>query len=346
MRPINLRSDTQTLPTPAMLEAIATAELGDDTYDEDPTVARLEALAAERLGMEAAMLVLSGQMGNMIALMVHAGPGDEVILDRDSHVFYYEVGSLSSVAGLSPWPLPSRAGCMDPEEVAAAIRGRDLHYPRARLLCLENTHNRSGGRVVPVERHRALCGVAKERGLSVHLDGARIFNAAIAAGVPVTEYTKDVDSVMVCLTKGLSCPLGSILAGSREFVRKADSVRRRLGGGMRQAGVIAAPGIVALETMVDRLADDHRNAKRLARALATVPGLAVDLDSVETNMVNVDHHGTGLPTDEVLRRLAAGGVIASGRPPRHVRLVTNRHHDEAAIDDAVERIRQALGGVG
>jgi len=345
MRPINLRSDTQTLPTPAMLEAIATAELGDDTYDEDPTVARLEAMAATRLGMEAAILVLSGQMGNIIATMVHAGPGDEVILDRDSHVFYYEVGALSSVAGLSPWPVSSHAGCMDPEEVAAAIRGRDLHFPRARLLCLENTHNRSGGRVVPVERHRALCGVAHERGLAVHLDGARIFNAAIAAGVPVTEYTRDVDSVMVCLTKGLSCPLGSILAGSREFVQRADEVRRRLGGGMRQAGVIAAPGIVALETMVDRLADDHRNARRLAEGLATVPGLAVDLETVETNMVNVDHRGTGMSTDEVLKRLLAGGVIASGRPPRQIRLVTNRHHDAGVIEEALERIRRALAGV-
>lgn len=341
--PINLRSDTQTLPTPAMLEAIARAPLGDDTYDEDPTVARLEALAAERLGKEAALLVTSGHMGNLVALMVHAQPGDEVVLDRDSHIFYYEVGSLASVAGLMPWPLESRAGCLDPEEVAAAIRGRDLHYPRARLLCLENTHNRSGGRVVPVERHRELCRVAHERGLSVHLDGARIFNAAIAAGVPVTEYTKDADSVMVCLTKGLSCPVGSVLAGSREFVQRADEARRRLGGGMRQAGVIAAPGIVALETMVERLAEDHRNARRLAEGIAAMPGLAVDLEGVETNMVVVDHRGTGLETEDVLRRLAAGGVIASGRPPHQIRLVTNRHHDEAVIDAAVARIQQALG---
>lgn len=342
MVPINLRSDTQTLPTPAMLEAIATAPLGDDTYDEDPTVARLEALAAERLGTEAALLVPSGHMGNLVALMVHAGPGDEVVLDRDSHVFYYEVGSLASVAGLMPWPLPSRAGCLDPDEVVAAIRERDLHYPRARLLCLENTHNRSGGRVVPVDRHRALCRVAHERGLAVHLDGARIFNAAIAAGVPVTEYTRDVDSVMVCLTKGLSCPLGSLLAGSRAFVQRADEVRRRLGGGMRQAGVIAAPGIVALTTMVDRLVEDHRNARRLAEGIVAIPGLAVDLPAVETNMVYVDHRGTGLPTEEVLRRLAAGGVIGSGRPPHQIRLVTHRHHDAAVIDEALARIRRAL----
>jgi threonine aldolase len=344
MAAINLRSDTQTLPTPAMLEAIATAPLGDDTYDEDPTVARLEALAAERLGTQAALLVLSGQLGNLIALMVHAGPGDEVLLDRESHIFYYEVGAMASVAGLMPWPLESHNGCLDPDDVAAAIRERDPHYPQTRLLCLENTHNRSGGRVTAVERHRALCAVAHARGLLVHLDGARLFNAAIAANVPVTEYTRDVDSVMVCLSKGLSCPLGSLLAGSREFVRRARQVRRRLGGGMRQAGVIAAPGIVALETMVDRLAEDHHNARRLAEGIANMPGLAVDLDAVETNMVNVDHRGTGLGTEEVLQRLAAGGVIASGRPPGYVRLVTHRHHDAAVIDEALARIRRALAG--
>lgn len=342
MTPINLRSDTQTLPTPAMLEAIAHAPLGDDTYDEDPTVARLETLAAARLGTEAALLVPSGHMGNLIALMVHARPGDEVVLDRESHIFYYEVGSLASVAGLMPWPLVSTAGCLDPDEVEAAIRERDLHYPRTRLLCLENTHNRSGGRVVPVARHRALCEVAHARGLAVHLDGARIFNAAIAAGVAVTEYTREVDSVMVCLTKGLSCPLGSILAGTREFVQRADEVRRRLGGGMRQAGVIAAPGIVALETMVERLVEDHHNARRLAEGVAKVRGLAVELESVETNMVYVDHRGAGLSTEAVLMRLAAGGVIASGRPPGQIRMVTNRHHDEAVIDEAIARIARAL----
>lgn len=344
--PINLRSDTQTLPTEAMLAAIARAPLGDDTYDEDPTVARLETMAAERLGTEAALLVPSGHMGNLIALMVHAQPGDEVILDRDSHIFYYEVGSLASVAGLMPWPLTSTAGRLDPDEVAGAVRSRDLHYPRTRLLCLENTHNRSGGRVVPAAHHRRLCEVARSHGLAVHLDGARIFNAAIAAGVSVTEYTREVDSVMVCLTKGLSCPLGSILAGSRAFIERADEVRRRLGGGMRQAGIIAAPGIVALETMVDRLADDHRHARRLAEGIASIPGLSVDLAAVESNMVYVDHRSSGWSTDEVLSRLREAGVIASGRPPHQIRLVTNRHHDEAIVDEALVRIGRAMDGPG
>ncbi len=340
--PINLRSDTQTLPTPAMLEAIARAPLGDDTYGEDPTVARFEAMAAAAMGKPAAMLAISGHMANLIALMVHARAGDEVILDAESHVFHYEVGSLASVAHLMPMPVPSHAGMLDPDEVAAAIREPDIHYPRPRLLCLENTHNRSGGRVIPLALHRRLCEVARERGLAVHLDGARIFNAAIAAGCSVHEYTRDVDSIMFALTKGLSCPLGSVLAGDSAFIEQARVVRRRLGGGMRQAGILAAAGIVALETMIDRLAEDHTNARVLAEGLAQIPGFAVDLDRVETNMVYVDHSQTGLSTNAVIERLAAHGIIVSGRPPRHIRLVTNRHHDRSVIDEALVRIGRAF----
>jgi threonine aldolase len=342
MEVINLRSDTQTLPTEAMLRAIATAELGDDTYDEDPTVARLEAMAAERMGKEAALLVPSGHMGNLIALMVHARPGDEVLLDRESHIFCYETGSMASLAGVMPRPMASIDGRMDPEEIAAAIHPADVHYPRTRLLCLENTHNRSGGRVVPLPLHVELCRVAHERGLAVHLDGARIWNAAIAAGVEATAFTQHVDTVMFCLSKGLSCPLGSLLCGTREAIAEADHVRRRLGGGLRQAGVIAAPGIVALETMIDRLADDHAHARRLAEGLAVLEGLHVDVDATETNMVLVDHRGTGLDTDAFVALLRTHGVIASGRPPHHVRLVTHRHHDAATIDEAIRRIHAAV----
>ncbi len=342
MEVINLRSDTQTLPTPQMLQAIATAELGDDTYDEDPTVARLEAMAAERMGKEAALLVPSGHMGNLVALMVHARPGDEVLLDRESHVFCYETGSMASVAGVMPLALPSVEGRIDPADVAAAIRPADVHYPRPRLLCLENTHNRSGGRVVPLSLHVELCRVAHEHGLSVHLDGARIFNAAIAAGVDATAFTEHVDSVMFCLSKGLSCPLGSLLCGSRAFIEEAEHVRRRLGGGLRQAGVIAAPGIVALTSMIDRLAEDHALARRLAEGLAKIEGLHVDVDAVETNMVMVDHAATGLHATRMADLLRAHGVITSTRPPHHVRLVTHRHHDAAAIDEAIRRIARAL----
>jgi threonine aldolase len=234
---------------------------------------------------------------------------------------------------------------LDPDRVAAAIREPDIHYPTPRLLCLENAHNRSGGRVVPLALHDQLCELAHARGLAVHLDGARIFNAAIAAGVDVADYTANVDSVMFALTKGLSCPLGSVLAGSVPFIEQARSVRRRLGGGMRQAGIIAAPGIVALETMIDRLADDHARERTLAEGLATIPGFRVDLERVETNMINVDHSATGLSTAQLLALLERHGVIASGRPPTQIRLVTNRQHDDATISDALTRIRGALASL-
>jgi threonine aldolase len=346
MQPVlNFRSDTQTLPTPEMLEAIRHAPLGDDTYDEDPTVARLETLAAKMLGKEAALLVISGTMGNLCALMAHANPGDEVLLDSQSHIYSYEAGGMASVAGLMPLALTSRKGVLDPNEVRAAIRPPNLHHPTPRLLCLENTHNLSGGRVVPLQIQDRLCEVAHEHGLAVHLDGARIFNAAIQQRVSAAAVAQHADSVMFCLSKGLSCPLGSVLVGSRDFIAKADHCRKRVGGGMRQAGVIAACGLVALENLVDRLADDHTNARVLAEAVNAVPGLRVDLESVETNMVNVDHADTGLTTPEILARLQSAGLLASARPPRQFRLVTNRHHDRAAIDEAVRRIRTALADI-
>jgi threonine aldolase len=342
MEIINLRSDTQTLPTPEMLEAMTSCPLGDDTFDEDPTVQRLEAMAARRLGTEAAILVLSGTMGNLVALMCHAAAGEEVILDSQSHIYAYEGGGLASVAGLMPRPIPSREGLMDPRDLRAAIREPNIHFPRPRLFCLENTHNLSGGRVVPVALHAELCSVARDSGLAVHLDGARIFNAAIASGVPPTEYTRHVDSVMFCLSKGLSCPLGSVLCGSRDLIARADRARKRLGGGMRQAGVIAAAGIVALERMVDRLAEDHRSARLLAELLAALPKVKVDPATVETNMVHLDHSGTGLPTAEFVARLKAAGVLVSPRPPTMVRLVTDRHHDAESIREAVRRIGRAV----
>jgi threonine aldolase len=328
-----------------MLEAIRHAPLGDDTYDEDPTVTRLEKLAAKMLGKEAALLVISGTMGNLCALMAHANPGDEVLLDSQSHIYAYEAGGMASVAGLMPLVLASHKGVLDPDELQAAIRPPNLHHPTPRLLCLENTHNLSGGRVVPLEIQNRLCEIAHEHGLTVHLDGARIFNAAIKQGVSAAAVAQNTDSVMFCLSKGLSCPLGSVLVGSSELIAKADHCRKRVGGGMRQAGVIAACGIVALERLVERLADDHRNARMLAEAVNDVPGLHVDLESVETNMINVDHTGAGLTTPEILKCFQAAGLLASARPPRQFRLVTNRHHDRAAVDEAVRRIRAALSNV-
>ncbi len=342
MTPINMSSDTQTLPTERMYDAMRSAPLGDDMLRADPTVNRLEELAAEKVGKEAALFVPSGTMGNLIALMVHAKPGDEVLLDAESHIYYYEAGSVASVAGLMPRVVGSRRGRLDPDQVAAAVRKRDQHFPVPRVLCLENTHNRSGGCIVPVELQNRLAAVAHERGLAVHLDGARIFDAAVATGLPAAAFTEHVDSVMFCLSKGLSCPAGSVIAGTAAFIEQARLVRKRLGGAMRQAGILAACGVVALETMIERLAEDHTRARRLAEQISTIPGLSVDLESVQTNMVYVDHTGTGLDTDEVLTRLATAGVLASDRAPTHIRLVANRHHGDAEITEAVERIRRAV----
>lgn len=339
---LNMRSDTQTLPSPEMREAIANAVLGDDTYGEDPTVKQFESLAAEMMGKEAALLVLSGNMGNLVSLMAHGNPGDEVIIDQDSHIFYYEVGGLANIAGLMPMPVRSHAGMLDPDEVAAAIRSPNLHYPVPRLLCLENTHNRSGGRVIRLELHKQLCQVARDRGLAVHLDGARIFNAAIAAGVDVTDYTADVDSIQVCLTKGLGCPLGSFVAGSRDFIAKADRARKRLGGGMRQAGIIAAAGLYALRNNVERLADDHARAKRLAEGINRLPQLSVDMTTVESNMVYIDHSATGLSSSKFAAQLKEAGVIVSTRPPHHVRMCTNLHHDDDTVDEVLVRLQRVL----
>lgn len=342
MEVINVRSDTQTLPTPGMMRAIAEARLGDDTYDEDPTVQEFERLAAEMVGKEAAVLVLSGNMGNLSALMAHGAPGDEVLLDPESHIFYYEVGGLANIAGLMPMPVPSQRGMIDPQVLAAAIRPPNLHYPRPRLFCLENTHNRSGGRVIPLDLHRELCSVAHQRGLAVHLDGARIFNAAIASRCSAADYTRHVDSVQVCLTKGLGCPLGSFVAGDRKFIGEVDRARKRLGGGMRQAGIIAAAGIYALKHHVDRLAEDHRLARRLAQALAELPGLSIDLESVESNMVYVDHSATGLASDALSQRLKTAGVIVSTRPPHQIRMCTHLHHTEEILDEVVARVSSVL----
>lgn len=343
MDTLNFRSDTQTLPTDEMLDAMRVAPLGDDVFGEDPTVKKLEAMAAEKMGKEAAMLVISGTMGNLVALMTHARAlGGEAIIDPEAHIFYYEGGGLCSIAGWTPMPVMSHAGMLDPHEVAAAIRKPNIHFPSSRLLCLENTHNRSGGRVVPLDLHKKLCNVAHEHGLAVHLDGARIFNAAVAAGVPASAYAEDCDSVQFCLSKGLSAPLGSVLVGSGEFIERARHHRKRVGGGMRQAGVIAAAGIVALEKMIDRLADDHANAKILAKGVNEIPGLSVDMSSVETNMVNVDHTGTGLGAADVLGKIKAAGVLVGERPPSAFRMVVNRHAGRPEVEEAIERMAKAL----
>lgn len=338
---INLRSDTVTLPTEEMLDAIRHAELGDDVFREDPTVNRLEAMAAERMGKEAALLVTSGTQANLVSLMSNTKRGELVILEAEAHMYWYEVGGISAVAGLQPWPLKSQFGALDPEAVEAAVRPRNIHFPEPALVCVENTHNRHGGTVITPQQLHALGTVAKAHGLNVYMDGARIFNAAVALGVNVQELTRHVDNLMFCLSKGLSCPVGSVVVGTREFIGKARKARKILGGGMRQAGIIAAAGIVALDTMVDRLADDHANAKQLAEGIAKINGVAVDMARVQTNIVLFDINGLGVEDDVFLAKLKEKGVLALTSAKHKVRMVTHRGIEREHVEKAVAAVADA-----
>jgi threonine aldolase len=340
-RIVELRSDTFTLPTDAMRRAMAVAEVGDDVWDEDPTVHRLQARAAEMVGKEAALLTPSGTMGNLCALVAHTQAGEEVILDAESHIFHSEVAGGAVVGGLQFQPLSSADGRLQPDQVRAAIRMDDIHQPATGLLCLENTHNRAGGICLSARQTAALADVAHEHGVPVHLDGARIFNAAIAQGVDATELTRPVDSVMFCLSKGLSAPVGSMLAGPAPFVDRARRIRKMLGGGMRQAGVIAAAGLCALEEMIPRLAEDHQLARRLAEGLAGLPGVALDLRRVETNMVFVDCLPP-LTAQRFLDGCAERGVRMDLATAQRVRMVTHRGVSPADIEYAIAAIRDVL----
>ena len=342
---IDLRSDTVTLPTEEMLEAIRHAKLGDDVYGEDPTVDELEAKAAELMGKEAAVLVPSGTMANLVSLMSNTKRGDLVILEAEAHMYWYEVGGLSAVAGLLPWPLKSKFGMLDPLDVEAAIRPRNIHFPEPMLVCVENTHNRHGGTVAKPEELQAVGEVARAHGMRLYMDGARIFNAAVALGVDVKAFTKHVDNLMFCLSKGLSCPVGSLVVGNRDFVDRARKNRKVLGGGMRQAGIIAAAGIVALDRMIDRLADDHRNARILAEGCAKIYGLTVDLSRVQSNMVVVDV--SGVVADEMLfcSKLKEKGVLAGSVGKGKLRLVTHWGIERADVEGALDVIIEVSAGL-
>ena len=287
MNVIDMRSDTVTLPTPEMRRAIAEAPLGDDVYGEDPTINRLEALAADLTGKEAALLVVSGTMGNLCAILAHCGRGEEAIVGDESHIYHYEAGGPSTLGGVAFHVVPTTPGGTLPlAALTDAIRDEeDPHEAITRLICIENTHNRCGGVVLPIEYMQSVRQLAWARGLAVHLDGARLFNAAVALGVDAREITRHVDSVQFCLSKGLSAPVGSILAGDARLIGRARRVRKLVGGGMRQAGIIAAAGIVALEQMVDRLAEDHANARTLAEGLATFAQIEIDLAAVQSDIV-------------------------------------------------------------
>ncbi|MEM3403115.1 MAG: GntG family PLP-dependent aldolase [Nitrososphaeria archaeon] len=332
---IDLRSDTVTLPTEEMLEAIKHAKLGDDVFGEDPTVNELESLAAQKMGKDAALLVTSGTQANLVSLVSNTKRGDGVILEAESHVFYYEVGGLSAIGGLVPITIKGNMGVLDPKDIEAAIRPKDIHFPETTVVAIENTHNRAGGTITTPDQIRAISEVAKARGLKLYMDGARIFNAAVALKTDVKNFTKHVDNMMFCLSKGLSCPVGSIVVGDHQFVERARRVRKMLGGGMRQAGIIAAPGIIALEKMVDRLEEDHRNARLLAEGLAKVNGIKVDMRIVQTNIVKFDVSDLGVTSGTFVFMLSKRGVLSLPFSERDIRMVTHRGIEKEHIEKAL-----------
>jgi threonine aldolase len=337
-----LRSDTFTLPTESMYEAVCRAPLGDDIYREDPTVARLERLAARMVGKEAALLVTSGTQANLVALLTHCPRGSEVVVGATSDVLNWEVSGMAALGGLMPRAVPDDDGYPNPDEVRAAIRPADVHVGPTGLICVENTHQRSGGRPIPLSILAALRLVSIERGVPIHMDGARLFNAAVALGRSAADIAASVTSVSFCLSKGLSAPIGSILCGTSEFIERARWTRKMLGGGMRQAGWIAAAGIVALEQNVNRLEDDHANARHLAAGLGRLAGLAVDPAAVVTNIVLVDVRPSGRSPDELVDRLGSRGVRALAAGSSHVRLVTHRGVGRTDVDAAVAAFSRAL----
>jgi threonine aldolase len=341
---IDLRSDTKTLPSPEMRRAMAEAEVGDDVAGEDPTVNRLEASAAERLGKEAGLFVVSGTMGNLTCLHTHASPGQDLICETRAHLYHYEAGGLAHLCGLVARPIEGDRGRMAPEQVQAAIIAEGtIHTPRTGLLALENTHNLAGGTVLTVEQTRALCDVAHAHGVPVHLDGARVFNAAVALGVDASDLVEPVDSVQFCFSKSLAAPIGSMICGTTDFIEQARRFRKVLGGGMRQAGVIAAAAQVAMDTGVERLAGDHANARLIAETLAELPGISVDLETVQTNMVYFMVEREDMDAPGLCRALGAYGILASARDEASIRFVTHVQVTRSDSERVCAALREVLG---
>lgn len=329
----DFRSDTVTKPSPEMRRAMAEAEVGDDVMDDDPSIHRLQARAAALMGKEAALFMPSGTMSNAVSLMTHARPGDEMLVDPDGHSMLYEVGLPARLAMLLTRPFKARDGVPDVDSIRASIHAEKLDAPATRLIVLENTHNRQGGAVMPLETHREVFGVAQEHGIAVHLDGARLLNASVATGIPAREYAAFADSVTFCLSKGLGCPAGSMLCGTADFIGRARRNRKMLGGGLRQAGILAAAGLYALDHNIERLADDHANAKRLAHGLAAVSGIHVENTEPPTNMV---YFQTDAPAADIVRALREDhGVLCNAPAPRRIRMVTHLDVDAEDVDRAV-----------
>jgi threonine aldolase len=338
--PVDLRSDTVTRPTPAMRRAIAEAAVGDDVLGDDPTVIELENRVAALAGKEAALFVPSGTMGNQLAIRCQTEPGDEVLLEADSHIFFYEQGGVAANSGALAHLVRGERGVLDPQAILASLRGEDDHNARLALICLENTHNRAGGAIVPLAALRALADTAHAHGLRVHLDGARLWNASAATGVPIRDWAAPVDTLMMCFSKGLGAPVGSILVGEAALIRRARRMRKRWGGGMRQVGILAAACLHALDHHVARLPEDHRRARTLADGMARLPGVRVT--PPETNIVFVELEDPAIDPDHVLRSLASRGIRLSRFGPRRLRAITHLDVDDPGIARALEAFEAAL----
>jgi threonine aldolase len=343
MRVVDLRSDTITRPTSNMRRAMAEAEVGDDVLGEDPTINRLQEMAAERLNTEAALFVPSGTMGNLVSALTHCSRGDEVILGNQAHMFCLEGGGMAAVGGIHPRPLQNAPdGTISIEEIEGAIRPDDVHHPRTRLIAVENTHNRCYGSPLTPSYMGEIRKLADRYGLKVHVDGARIFNSAVAQGIDVRDLTAAADSVSFCLSKGLGAPAGSLICSSRDFIARARRMRKMLGGGMRQAGILAAAGIVALEEMVERLAEDHANAQRLGEVLSGVPGVAIRRDLITTNIVYIGIEREGLTAQALAQKLRAGGVLVGPTAPRMMRAVLQYHVTSDDIEYVLRAFEEAM----
>ncbi|HJN88439.1 MAG: GntG family PLP-dependent aldolase [Dehalococcoidia bacterium] len=344
MRVIDLRSDTVTHPTDEMRRVMADAEVGDDVFAEDPSINRLQERAAELLGKEAGLLTPSGTMSNLIAGLTYCHRGDEVVMGDQAHIFWNESAGVAALAGAQLRLIPNGPqGRIEAADLEAVIRPPgNIHFPPTTLVCLENTHNRCGGGVQTPEDTGKICEVAHAAGASVHMDGARIFNAAVALEVPAAELVKDVDDVSFCLSKGLSCPVGSVICGSKEFIDQARRWRKMVGGGMRQAGVLAAAGLVALDTMIERLAEDHARARQLAGGLANIDGLDVDPDAIQTNIIIFDVNPALGPAAGLIGALAREGVKVSSPGKHSIRMVTHRHISGADVEEALARTSKAV----
>ena len=343
MRSVDLRSDTTTLPSDEMRQAIAESELGDDVFQDDPTINKLQDLAAQRMGKEAALLVPSGTMANLASILTHCGRGAEVILGNRAHTYKYEKGGISAYGGIHSTQIPNQDdGTMQLEDIRAAIRGVDDHFPVTKLICLENTHNVCGGAPLSVRYTKEVASLARANNITLHIDGARIFNAAVALGVEVQELVEDADSVSFCMSKGLAAPVGSVICGSKDFIDQARGIRKGLGGGMRQAGIIAAAGIVALETMVDRLQEDHTNARLLADGIADLPGIILDPESIKTNIIYFDMDDAAMESADFLAALSTKGIQFFDTGPRRFRMVTHYGITAEDILYTIDGFKQTL----